>query len=84
MTNTSVCEKTGKQSVNGSCPVHGGDACIVNVAVFRKLQRERNMLYILAKELARLSGISKQDIINKCNQGCAYACCLGYEIIEKE
>lgn len=84
MSNTSVCELTGKQSVDGACPVHGGDNCIVNVAAVRQIQHERNMLYVLAKEFASLTGITKEQMIAKCKPGCAYACCLGYEIIEKE
>lgn len=32
---TTVCEETGRQAVDGECPVHHGDACLYDVAQMR-------------------------------------------------
>ena len=33
---TCVCEDTGRQAVQGECPVHHGDACMFDVSQMRK------------------------------------------------
>lgn len=32
---TTVCEDTGRQAVNGECPIHHGDACLYDVSQMR-------------------------------------------------